>query len=108
MRSQSNKNKSPQYRAIKAIEDKYGLVMFRCGLTHLVSCGAQTLQDTGEIEKCKEEIQIATSKNSIMTADFQCEIIDCAVELSSIDIWDLFRYIQTDVEIDGWEGCRDD
>ena len=92
--------KSPQYRVIKAIEDKYGLMVFRCGLSHLVFCGTQALQDEQEVEECKESIQ----KNSVMTAGFQCDIVDCAVELAGIDVWDLFRYIQTDVTIDRWEG----
>lgn len=100
----TNKNKSPQYRAIRAIEDKYGLMVFRCALSHLVSCGAQVLQDAEEIEKCKADIQANTPSNSIMTAGFQCGIVDCAVELADIDAWDLFKYIQTDVAIDGWEG----
>ena len=99
-----NKNKSPQYRAIRAVEDKYGLMVFRCGLSHLVSCGAQALQDVDEVEKCKYKIIENTPSNSIMTAEFQRDIIDCAVDLSGVDAWDLFRYIQTDVAIGGWEG----
>ena len=103
----TDKNKSSKYRAIRAIEDKCGLTVFRCGLTHLISCGSQALQDADEIEKCKYEIQENTPKNSIMTAGFQCDIIDCAVELAGIDVWDLFRYIQTDVAVDGWEGYEE-
>lgn len=107
MSIKTNKNKSPRYRSIKAIEDKYGLMAFRCGLSNLVSCGAQALADTEEVIKAKAEIQINTPVNSIMTADFQCDIIDCSVDLSGIDVWDLFRYIQTDVVIDGWGGCEE-
>lgn len=97
------KNIDPQYRAILAIQDKYGLVLFRCGLTHLVSCGAQALQDADEVAKCKKNIQDTTPGDAIMSPDFQCSIVDCAVELSNVDIWDLFRYIQTDVVIDDWK-----
>ena len=91
-----------KYNEIRAIENKYGLMLFRCGLSHLVSCGAQLLQDEKEVEACKNKIKSETPDNAIMTAGFQCEIINCAVELSKINIWDLFRYIKTDVEIDEW------
>lgn len=107
MNKKTDKNKSPTYRMIRTIEDKYGLVVFRCGLSHLISCGAQALSDTEEIEQAKFRIQEDTPKNSIMTADFQCGIIDCAVELAGVETWDLFRYIQTDVAVDGWEGCEE-
>lgn len=97
-----NKGRSPKYRAIRRIEDKYGLIVFRCGLSHLVSCGAQVLQDEARVAECKKNIQETTPKNSIMTAGFQCDIVDCAVELAGIEAYDLFRYIQTDVAIDEW------
>ena len=103
-----NKNKSNEYRAIKRIEDKYGLLVFRCALQHLVLCGIQALMDREEVEKCKKEIHETTSPRSFMTADFQCGIIDCAVELASIEVWDLFRYIRTDVAIDGWTENREE
>lgn len=99
----NKKYKSSKYRQIKAIEDKYGLMVFRCALSHLVSCGAQALQITDEIAECKKTINKTTPKNSIMTAGFQCGIIDCAVELAGIEAYDLFRYIQTDVAIDDWQ-----
>lgn len=98
----TKKNKSSKYRKIKAIEDKYGLMIFRCGLTHLFSCGAQTLSDTEEVTACKVKIENETPPNSIMTAGFQCGIIDCAVELADVGVWDLFRYIRTDVVINDW------
>lgn len=98
----NNKHESPKYRAIKRIEDKYGLMVFRCALSHLVSCGAQVLQNEAEVAECKQKIHAETPANSIMTAGFQCDIVDCAVELADIEAYDLFRYIQTDVAIDGW------
>lgn len=99
----NKKYKSSKYCQIKAIEDKYGLMIFRCALYHLVSCGAQALQNTDEVEECKRSISETTSKNSIMTVGFQCDIVDCAVELAGIETYDLFRYIQTDIVIDDWE-----
>lgn len=98
----NNKNESQKYRTIKAIEDKYGLVVFRCALSHLISCGSQMLSLSEEIAKTKANINENTPNNSIMTASFQCAILDCAVELAKLEVWDLFRYIQTDVSIDDW------
>lgn len=96
------KNKSSKYRQIKAIENEYGAMVFNCGLVHLVSCGTHVLGREKEVIACKVKIENETSAHAIMTADFQCDIIDCAVKLASIDVWDLFRYIQTDVPTNGW------
>lgn len=91
-------------RSIRKIEDKYGLMIFRCGLQHMMDCGTQGLSDSDEIEKCKEKM-IADEKQStgipIMTANFQCGILDCAVELSKIPTWDLIKYIKDYVTCDG-------
>ena len=65
-----------RYKAIKDIENKYGVMCFRCSLSHLISCGQQALQDEKEIEKTKQYIRENTPPNSIMTADFQCDIVD--------------------------------
>jgi hypothetical protein len=36
---------------------------------------------------------------TVMTAEFQCEIIRCAAELANFNIWELFAYIKNHVAI---------
>lgn len=84
---------------IEKIENKYGHVLFRMGLTHLVDVGARNLTD----EKINETIQQIKAENdeikakggcSIMTVNFQIKIVRCAAELAKCDIWELFNYIK--------------
>jgi hypothetical protein len=89
---------------IRAIENKYGLVLFKMGLTHLVDVGIRHLTD----ENVKEAITQITADDEayrakgdvpIMTAEFQCEILQCAAELSKFSVWELFAYIKNHVFI---------
>ena len=34
-----------------------------------------------------------------MTADFECEVVRCAAELSKLEIWDMLRYITRFVDV---------
>lgn len=87
-----------ELRNIRKIEDKYGMVVFRCGLQHMMECGMQALvSNPDEIEKCKQEMLEKEKQSTgipIMTANFQCGIVDCAVELAHCNVWDLIRYIK--------------
>jgi hypothetical protein len=91
-------------KEIKTLENKYGLVLFRMGLTHLVDAGIRNLKD----DNIEESIQLIISKGdedkangivSIMTPEFQCEILRCAAELANFNIWELFMYIKKYVTI---------
>ena len=68
--------KSKEIQGIEAIENKYGLVVFRTGLTHLVDVGVRNLTDEN-VEDCikqimaQEESNAADGKISIMTPNFQ-------------------------------------
>lgn len=94
-------------KAIRRIEDKYGLVTFRCGLSHMMDCGNRTLANAEDVQACKDGIMKAEEDREkghgvpIMTAEFQCAIIDCAVELAKIPTWDLISYIKDYVACDG-------
>ena len=89
---------------INAIENKYGLVLFRMGLTHLADVGHRNLTDD-DVEESIRQI-IANDKADkangvvvVMTPEFQSGIVRCAAELAKFSIWELFAYIKTNVGI---------
>ena len=93
-------------KKIRDIENKYGLVMFRTALSHLVDVGHRNLGDD-EVEEGVRQI-IAKGKEdeangvvSVMTPEFQCEILRCAAELSKFSIVELFAYIKKYVDVGG-------
>jgi len=91
-------------KAINDLENKYGLVLFRMGLTHLVDVGVRHLTDENVEESIKQvlaEVEAikANGGHPIMTAEFQSSIIRCAAELAKFSIWDLFLYIKEYVHI---------
>ena len=90
---------------IRKIEDKYGLIVFRMGLTHLVDVGVRHLTDENIEETIAEimekEAQEKDSKRTpVITSAFQCEVVCCAGELAQFSIWSLFRYIKKNVVVD--------
>lgn len=89
---------------IKAIENEYGLVLFRMGLTHLFDVGVRHMTDETVTEtikhiKAKEDKDKEDGVTQVMTPEFQCEIVQCAAALSKFSIWDLFLYIKKYVTI---------
>ena len=93
-----------QMNEIRNIENKYGLVMFRMGLSHLVDVGHSNLtdenvQETIAMIMAKGEEEKTEGKISVMTPDFQCEILRCSSELAQFSIWTLFAYIKKYVEV---------
>jgi DNA transposition AAA+ family ATPase len=89
---------------IRAIENKYGLALFRMGLTHLVDVGIRNLTKENVNQAFKQiaandEEEKANGVVSIMTAEFQCKIVRCAAELAEFSIWELFEYIKNHVAI---------
>ena len=84
---------------IRAVEDKYGLVLFRMGLTYLIDVGARNLTEESAAEIIKEiemlgKEEEASGKINIMTPEFKCDIVRCAAELAAFSIWDLIKYIK--------------
>jgi hypothetical protein len=93
-------------KAIRNLENQYGLVLFRMGLSHLVDVGHRNLDDVSVEEGIKQimaqgEKDKANGKIPIMTPEFQCEILRCATDLSRFSIWTLFAYIQQYVDVGG-------
>ena len=92
-------HKTEDVQAIKDIENKYGLIQFRMGLTHLLDVGHRNFGDD-EVAECVKQIMAqgevdkASGKMPIMTPEFQCEIVRCAAELAKFSPWTLFAYIK--------------
>ena len=87
---------------IKDIENKYGLILFRMGLTHLIDAGHRNLDDESAAECIRQILEKAendTEHRSIMTPDFQCNVVRCAAELAKFAIWDLIAYIKKYVTV---------
>jgi len=89
---------------IQNIENKYGLVLFRTGLSHLVDVGHRHLGNE-DVAECITQIMAqgekdkAEGKIALMTPEFQCNIVRCAAELAHFSIWTLFAYIKEHVVI---------
>jgi hypothetical protein len=91
-------------KEIREIENRYGLAPFRMGLSHLVDVGHRNLRES-DIEKSIQlimkqgENDAARGRISVMTPEFQCEILRCAAELARFGIWTLFAYIKKHVAV---------
>jgi hypothetical protein len=95
---------SSKTQEISVIENKYGLALFRMALTHLADVGIRHLTDENVNEAVRQitandEADKANGIVSIMTAEFQCEIVRCAAELAKFSVWELFAYIKNHVAI---------
>lgn len=95
---------SDRLKEIRALEDKYGLMLFRMAFTHLVDVGIRHLGDENVEESVKQiiaksEEDEANGVTPFMTVDFQCAIVRCAAELAQFSILTLFAYIKKHVEI---------
>lgn len=86
---------------IQAIENKYGMMLFRMAFTHLMNVGHQHMSNPELLAESCKTIREKTKPNSIMTADFQCSLMECAAELTQFSIDDLLRYVKTDFGFDG-------
>ena len=89
---------------ITNIENKYGLMLFRMGLSHLVDIGHRNFDDDSVAENisqimAKGEEDKANGVNPVMAPEFQCEIVRCAAELSQFTILTLFAYIKKHVVV---------
>ena len=92
-------------KEIRELENKYGLVQFRFGLSHLVDIGHSNFTDEAVEEGIKQitaegEKNKAEGVRTFMTPDFQCEVVRCSAELAKFSIWTLFAYIKKHVVVD--------
>ena len=92
-------------QSINDIENKYGLVLFRMGLTHLMDVGHRNLGDDDVEEGVRQitaqgEEDKLSGKLSVMTPEFLCDVLRCAAELAQFTPWTLFAYIKKYVVVD--------
>lgn len=90
---------------IQSVENKYGLILFRTGLTHLIDVGARHMDDEN-VAECIAQIEAAAAEekannvHAIMTPAFRMDIVRCAAELAKFSIWELIAYIKAYVAVD--------
>lgn len=87
-------------KKIEALHNKLGDPVFRMAISHLFDVGYRSLTEES-VQETKAEINSTTKKNSFMTTDFQCALVDAAFELSTYSPWDLLLYIKLYVGMDG-------
>ncbi len=99
---QSNNNHNRE--AIRAVENKYGVLAFNMAFSNLMEHGwkhftEESVQAANEQIR-EEEAEIKRQgKTHFMTANFQIGIMECCLALSKFSIMDLFAYIKTDMAI---------
>ncbi len=92
---------------IKALEDKYGILLFGMSLSHLVDVGVRHLTDEN-VEAAVQKIMAdseaceAKGERQLMTAECQCAIIHCAADLARRNVWAIFAYIKKYMPIGGY------
>lgn len=91
------------FNEIRAINKKYDETVFRMALDHLFRVGSDALSKVSEEEIAKvcNTIIETEPKNSLMTGEVRANVLKCAYELSKISVWDIFKYIQGEMRIDG-------
>lgn len=89
--------------AIQSIRNKYGEIMFRMAISHLMDVGIRHLTEESVNETCDEIMQQDDSK-AFMTNEFQCNIVRAAYELTQVPHTDLLVYIQREVAYDVADG----
>ncbi len=85
---------------IKELHQKYGEYVFRLALSVLFDIGMKNVKDS-ELKKQCEEIAQKTPDNALITGEMQANIYRCAHALSEMSVWDILKYVRTDLEIDG-------
>jgi len=87
---------------IQAVENKYGVFLFRTGLTQLFDIGMRNM--TAEyaqaaIEQIERESAEAEEQGNhvVMSPDFKKNIIHCARDLTAFSIWELLSYVKKHV-----------
>lgn len=86
-------------KTIERIYKEYGEMVFRMGLTHLFNVGADKLLNSDIEADCADMIA-TTPANSLISGEMQAQIHRCGAALAKIDVWEIFKFIQTEIGID--------
>ena len=90
-------------KKIEAIRNKYGEMMFRMAISHLMDVGIRHLTEELVEDTCEKIMQEDDSK-AFMTNEFKCNLIRAAYELAQISHTDLLVYIQREMVYDIFDG----
>lgn len=88
---------------VKSIYDKHGELIFRLAVTHLFDKGMENAktEDVEEtIQRLKENPEAG---NDLLGKDTRIKILECVKDLINVPLWDVLRFIKTNVAIDGTE-----
>ncbi len=85
---------------IRELYQKYGEYCFRLALSFLFDTGMKNIKEE-DIDKECEKIIKGTPANSFISGEMQADIYRCAHALSEMTVWDILKYVRTDLEIDG-------
>lgn len=92
--------KNENLEKIHAIHRRCGEPQFRMAIQYLFDTGHQNFTEENVAES-KRQIRRDTPKNAIMTEGFQCELLDCCLELSRLPVWDILLYVKLYLSIQG-------
>lgn len=94
----TNKELRKKNRAdeIAAFESRHG-VYFRMALSHLLDVGYRHITSE-DVEEAKAAILAEKTEGvPVMTPEFQCGLLDLALELTQFSLWELLSYVKTDL-----------
>jgi len=88
---------------IRELYKKYSETTFRMALDHLFDIGIVNFSKRSEqdIENICRKSLSETPNNSLISGKARADIIRCAYELSKFSVWDILKFVQTDLKIDG-------
>ena len=100
-----SKEAQEKMKEIRAIENRYGYIPFRLGITHLADVGINNLDDESVEEGVKQiiaqgEADKANGIRSFFTPELKCAILRCSGELAKFSVMTLFAYIKEHVHVD--------
>ena len=93
-------NKKENLQKIADMRRRCGETQFRVAIQHLFDNGHQNFNDK-DVAETKMEIEKSTPANAIMTAGFQCELLDRCLALSKLPVWDILLYVKLYLSMDG-------
>jgi len=102
-------NRRHALHGLEKLEDTYGSVAFRMGLTVLFDWGQRTLADNEKVdsfindikrESEEREVSADSSGKMIIAPAFQCEVVRCAAALAEFSVWDVLAYVKKHVHVE--------
>ena len=93
-------NKKETLQTIADMRRRCGEAQFRVAIQHLFDTGHQNFNEK-DVAEAKVTAERDTPPNSIMTAGFQCELLNLCLELSRLPLWDILLYVKLYLGMDG-------